>query len=122
MDKETAKRFDDISRILERMAVPIPAIPAIPAIPSIPAIPPMGVFHSGDHDILTRLEENVGINFKQVKDAIKELTDGTKSQIEDHEKRIRENEKNITKIMTWGTALIIFMGVVEFFVNKFVFR
>jgi hypothetical protein len=37
----------------------------------------------------------------------------------DHESRIRENEKGITKIMTYGSALVIFIGILEFIISKF---
>lgn len=56
------------------------------------------------------------------------LTDGyatkadfTKIQepIADHEKRIRVLETSITKVMTWGTAGILLIGVIEFIINKF---
>lgn len=38
----------------------------------------------------------------------------------DHETRTRLLEKTTTQIMTWGTALMIFIGIVEFLVQKFV--
>ena len=38
----------------------------------------------------------------------------------DHENRIRNNETNITKIMTWGSALVLLIGIVEFLLNKFI--
>jgi hypothetical protein len=38
---------------------------------------------------------------------------------QDHENRIRSNETNITRILTWGSALLILLGIAEFFVAKF---
>jgi hypothetical protein len=38
----------------------------------------------------------------------------------DHETRIRGNETNITRIMTWGSALVVVIGILEFVINKFV--
>jgi hypothetical protein len=39
---------------------------------------------------------------------------------EDHENRIRSNETSITRILTWGSALILLLGIVEFLLNMFV--
>ena len=38
----------------------------------------------------------------------------------DKEIRIRVLEKNITKIMTWGSALIVLIGVLEFVIQTFI--
>jgi hypothetical protein len=37
---------------------------------------------------------------------------------QDHETRIRSNETNITRILTWGSALLVLLGVAEFFAFK----
>jgi hypothetical protein len=39
---------------------------------------------------------------------------------EDHEVRIRSNETNITRILTWGTAAVLLLGIAEFLLNMFV--
>lgn len=39
--------------------------------------------------------------------------------IDDHEKRIRDNEKNITRIMTFGSILIVLIGIIEFLINQY---
>lgn len=38
---------------------------------------------------------------------------------DDHEIRIRDTEKNITKIMTFGSIFVILIGVAEFLINQF---
>lgn len=37
----------------------------------------------------------------------------------DHEVRLRIIESNVTKIMTWGSAAIILIGIAEFLISKF---
>jgi hypothetical protein len=39
---------------------------------------------------------------------------------EDFEARIRSNEKNIIRILTFGTFIIIAIGVIEFLINTYV--
>lgn len=39
--------------------------------------------------------------------------------IEDHEKRIRLLETATTKIITWGTAGVLALGIAEFLLSKF---
>ena len=38
---------------------------------------------------------------------------------DDHETRLRDNEKNITRIMTFGSILIVLIGIIEFIINKY---
>ena len=38
----------------------------------------------------------------------------------DHETRIRSNEKNITRILTFGSVIIIVVAVIEFLINTYV--
>lgn len=40
--------------------------------------------------------------------------------IADHELRLRADETSITRIMTWGSALILLIGIIEFIISKFV--
>ena len=95
-----------------------------------------------DHDTLIRIETRM----EGIKTDIKDLKDGTAKRIEcletgklntcdsysklykkdvetiqiDHENRIRSNEKNITRILTFGTILVILIGLAETLVIKFV--
>ncbi len=92
-----------------------------------------------DHDLLIRIETRM----EGLKADIKELKDGTSKRIDelevgkldshdsytalykdsidtihkDFEDRIRSNEKNIIRIMTFGTLLVLLAGVVEVFLN-----
>jgi hypothetical protein len=65
---------------------------------------------SQDHDLLQRLDTKVDA----LKDDIKSLSSGFSEKMNDHENRIRDNEKNITKIVTWGSALTVMIGIGEF--------
>jgi len=93
-----------------------------------------------DHDLLIELKTRM----EDLKIAIKELTDGTARRIDnlelnklnlkdsypflykagvekmldDHENRIRINTGRITQIMTWGSAALILLGVVEFILSR----
>ena len=41
------------------------------------------------------------------------------TDVSDHEERIRNNSENITKIKTWGSAMIVIIGIIEFILMKF---
>lgn len=96
---------------------------------------------SGDHDLLIKVE----VKLDALKDDIQKLSDGTavrisnlemvkldakdsypflyKDKVEerlaDHESRIRINTERIIKIMTWGSAGIIIIGIIEFIISNF---
>lgn len=122
--RESNYKLDHLIALMEKVAIPIPAIPAIPSIPPIPAIP--AIITSGDHDLLTKLDTKVD----QIQADVTVLKNQDKNNItqtqhqdlcdkaEDHETRIRNNESNITKILTWGSALILIIGIAEFVINK----
>ncbi|MCK9428660.1 MAG: hypothetical protein M0R17_01445 [Candidatus Omnitrophica bacterium] len=97
---------------------------------------------SDDHDLLVRLDEklvglkedigklNSGYSLK-IKDLENEKLNtrdsypvlyrkGVEDKLEDHENRIRVNTDKITKLWTWGIALIFLLGVIEFLITKFV--
>lgn len=122
----SSKQLENLTQAIEKLlakevAQVLPVTPIAPIAPIAPIIPA----NSGDHDLLTRLEENVTLNFKQVKDAIQELGDGTKRQIEDHEKRITGNSNDLIKIKTqqkvWGVALGMFLTLLEI-IAHYVFK
>lgn len=113
---ELAREFSRLTAIIEKMTPPIPAIPPIPPILPIPAIPQ--IILSDDHNLLIKLDTKVDA----LKDDIKMLSDGTSTKINDHETRLRANEASITKILTWGTASIVILGVAEFILNQYLSR
>ena len=43
------------------------------------------------------------------------LTDCTS----DHENRLRSVENSITKILTWGSALVVGVGIIEYLIDRF---
>jgi hypothetical protein len=63
-----------------------------------------------DHDFLTRLEENVRINFEQVKDQITRLEDGTATRLANLEVRT-ENLEKVTDNNDTKYKLIIAIGI-----------
>ena len=75
---------------------------------------------------LRDLKDGTSDRLKQVEDAKLDIKDSYQSiykknvdaVCQDHENRIRSNERNITRILTWGSALLILLGIVEFFVAK----
>lgn len=107
------RTLDQILRAIEKIAAPIPAIPPIPPIPPIPAILP--VVPSGDHELLQRLDVKVDA----LKEDIRLLTDGTGKKIDEHESRIKTVETAVTKVWAYGTAMIFVVGLLEFFLLKF---
>lgn len=68
-----------------------------------------------DHDILIELRTKMGL----LKDDINEIKNGTARQISDHEGRIRKAEMNITRILTFGTIILVFIGILQFVIAKY---
>ena len=59
-------------------------------------------------------------NKLDVKDAYPKLyKDNVEGELKDHEGRIRDNEKRITQILTWGSAIVVLIGLLEFFLGRF---
>lgn len=97
--------------------------------------------NSDDHDLLVELKtkmEDLKSDIKELKDNVAERVKtleeeklntrdsylvlhrkGVEDHFTDHEIRIRLNEEKLTKIMTYGSALIVVVGIVEFLISKF---
>lgn len=45
--------------------------------------------------------------------------DEVKKIQEDHESRIRDNSTNITKVMTWGSALVVGASILQFIISSY---
>ena len=59
-------------------------------------------------------------NKLDIKDAYPKLyKDNVESVLKDHESRIRDNEKRITQILTWGSAIVLVMGVLEVLLERY---
>ncbi len=110
-------KLDALTKAIEKLiANPIaPVLPVAPVAPVLPIVQP----NTGDHDLLMRLEENVTLNFKQVKDAIKELSDGTSKRIGDLEVLTDKHSNDLIMIKTWGTAGLLILGIAQFLISKF---
>jgi len=83
--------------------------------------------HDDDHDLLIELK----VQMSGLKEDIKELGNKTEAQVKvmsegtvidlsDHEKRIRELEKSVTRILTYGSAIIIVLTLLEFLLTKII--
>lgn len=126
-----------------------PVAPVLPVLPIAPVAPIAPIDNTISNDLIVkfaRLEENVKLNFQQVKDAIKELNDGTANRINklendklniqdsyplmykvDVDKAIKDLQTDtkaqgtaITKLWSYGIALIFIVGIVEFIISNFV--
>jgi len=101
-----------------------PVAPVAPIAPVLPVVQP----YSGDHDLLTKLDTKVDamqITLDKITSGLdKNITPEQHKEliqiVQDHETRIRENTKDITKVMTWGVALVVFLGVIEFVINMYI--
>jgi|ERR1035437_599061 hypothetical protein len=116
--KQTGQnKIDDLTRAIEKLIAKevAPVAVVAPVAPVLPIAPVLNV-NPEDHNLLIKLDGKVDA----LKDDIKVLNDGTTLRLADHETRIRLTEASITRIMSYGTALIIFVGIIEFLINKFV--
>lgn len=99
-----------------------PVAPVLPVLPIAPVAPIAPIDNSITQDLIvkfTRLEENVKLNFQQVKDAIKELNDGTTSKIENHETRLNSLETSKTK---QNTTMAIGIGILTILVSLLIYH
>jgi hypothetical protein len=63
---------------------------------------------------------------QQFKDGIKSLSDkmdemrrDVMSQVSDHETRLRAVEVSVVRVTTWGTILVVLLGIAEFTLSYF---
>lgn len=131
MINATEKKLDMLIQVVQKLLDnPVPTVtPISPIAPVAPVAPLLStaVLHSGDHDVITALVVSVG-NLEKKVDAIALQLDSKYTTIDehkvvvgiqtDHETRIRNNEVSITKIMSYGSALIVFVGILEFLISK----
>ena len=80
-----------------------------------------------DHDaIITLIEAFKNLKDSQekfhteMKDTMLDLRNNYSSTLKDHETRLRKTETNITRILTYGTAFVVFVGILEFIINTYV--
>lgn len=148
MPKEsTDKKLDLLIDIMTKMAATPVAVVA-PIAPIAPVAPVAPVDTSINQELVvkfTRLEENVKLNFQQVKDAINALSDGTASRIaalENEKLNARDsyaslykaavdeaikdlkavstnNSTWITRGLTGGSVIVFLLGILQFIVGKY---
>ena len=72
--------------------------------------------------------KNIKESLAEVKADVKEMRNNYITQQQhqelvvcknDHEIRLRDTEKNVTRILTWGSALVVLIGIIEFILNKY---
>lgn len=74
------------------------------------------ISNMSDHDLLITMHEQI----KGIKNDIKDLKDGTSTTLADHENRLRVVEVGNTQTRTWGSVIIIAIGILEFLLIKFI--
>lgn len=102
-NKELTTEIQRLAAIVEKTAVPVPIIPTAVAVVT------------GDHELLQRLDVKVDA----LKEDIKNMTEGTSIKLNDHEARLRINESSITRILTYGSAGLILLGIIQFLLSYF---
>lgn len=83
--------------------------------------------NGGDHDLIIQINTKLGqiqedvtlLKNQDKQNVTQEQHQAVCTKADDHEVRIRSNETNITKIMTYGTAGVILLGIIEFVLNKY---
>ena len=132
-----------IEKLINNPVAPVaPVLPIAPVAPVLPIVQP----NSGDHDLLTSFRSESLVEFRTIKEAIKELTDGTSKRIadlemdklnckesyqslykasvdkaiEDLQADVKSQGTAVTRLWAYGTALIFVVGIVEFFISNFV--
>lgn len=70
--------------------------------------------YQNDHDLLVELKTEM----RGLRDDFRDMKDGVKENVSDHEDRIRSLEKTQTQVITWGSAGIVILGVAEFLLGQ----
>lgn len=118
-DSQLKKLTQVIEKLVNKQVAPVaPVAPIAPLAPINPF----------DHDLLTRLDtkvDQIQLDVTTLKNQGTIYVTQTDHKVvceiqDDHEKRIRDNEKNITRVLTWGSALVVLIGIVEFIINGFI--
>ena len=143
--KQLKKLTDAIQALVNREVLPVaPVAPVLPVAPILPVQPS----NPEDHNLILGLVgkvDTVNVKVDAIKIDIKELKDDNTNRINkleneklnkdesypvlykklnddshlDFENRLRSNESRITKLWSYGTALIVLLGIVEFLISKF---
>lgn len=64
---------------------------------------------SNDHDLLIELKTKLDALIQSVND----IKTGVSVQLDDHEKRLRRLETNVTRILTYGSAAMVVLGLLD---------
>lgn len=67
------------------------------------------VWNREDRDLLIELRTEM----KGIREDIRDFKNGTDYEIKGHEGRIRSLEIAVSRIMTWGSAVLIGLGVLQ---------
>ena len=113
------KKLDILIQAVEKLAAnPVAVVaPVAPVLPIAPVLPVAAIapVNTGDHDFLLTFSSEVKVRLDNIVNAIQNLTDGTATKINDHDKKITQNSDDIIKIQTqqkvWGIALSVGWGV-----------
>jgi hypothetical protein len=58
---------------------------------------------------------------KVLADKLDEMRHDLAVQVSDHETRLRAVEVSVTRVVTWGSAILVIMGLAEFLLSTFHF-
>ena len=122
MASSTDKKLDRLAEVIEKLVnKPVPVAPIAPIAPIAPVLQN----YSCDHDLLTKLDTKVDQIQLDVTELKKdrnvyvtqpELNELGKL-VGDHEKRVRSLESQITRIMTWGSVILVGLTIVQIYLK-----
>ena len=72
-----------------------------------------------DHDTLVAFRAETIAELKNIRTDIQNLNDNTAGKLEDHEQRIRINTDRITKLWSYGAALLFLTSIVQFLLSRY---
>lgn len=104
------QKLDILIRGMEKI-ISTPIAPVAPVAPILPLAP----VNPDDHNLLIKLDTKVDA----LKEDIKTLSDNTTARLIDHETRIRLLETGVTRVMTFGAAGVIILGIAQFLIGKY---
>ena len=117
------EKIDRLTNAIEKMAI-APVAPVAVVAPVAPVLP-VAPINNQDHDTLTgvvitlnSLDKKLDDKFSDLKNDIKNISDGTTAKISDHEDRIRRMEHSIWIVAGALTALTFIIPII----NKLFFK
>ena len=76
----------------------------------------------------TNETQNIKLSISEIKTDVRDIKTNAVTQeqykgllemLKDHEERLRVAETKLTRILTWGSAALLVLGILEFIINRF---